>query len=651
MEIQQDHSTVSQISWSDLYSIGHPQMDGQHYKIINVINELSTNKNDIEKVQILINRLIDYGKTHLVDEENLLYLIEFPELTDHEKLHDQYIRMISDVASDLRSLKAADVDRLISFLKDWWQNHILREDMKYKPYLPKSGDLATGTEYKTRLLIVDDEINILNALKRTCSRQDYVIYTAEDGYSALEILKDNVIDLIISDMKMPKMDGGEFLQTCHKLYPDVPRIALSGYSDTEAIINAINNGHIYAFMSKPWDPEDLSLKVKNALELRFLKKSLHRLRREKSRDMELLVLERTSDLIRSNLVQEKIASEESALNHLLKLGISEKNLQNFLDKSIGLLIEQVPWLALLPKGGIFLKEREPGSKKLNLVSTYNFAPELHTLCKQIDFGHCLCGRAAEEKKIQFADCVDERHDVRFDSMAEHGHYNIPILDGNNVLGVISLYLPHGHRQSDQEMRFLERVADVFSISIRKHYSINDLKIAREQADTDGMTQLYNRSYMDRYLENEWNRHNRNHQSLSLLMIDVDFFKQYNDMYGHDMGDECLINIARLLKGCAKRSSDIAARYGGEEFCIILPDTDLQSAQIVAKALSDQVKQLAIPHQGSEVNDIVTLSIGVCSAIPQHYNQSELLLKQADKALYKAKHSGRDKTIGVELRNL
>lgn len=164
------------------------------------------------------------------------------------------------------------------------------------------------------------------------------------------------------------------------------------------------------------------------------------------------------------------------------------------------------------------------------------------------------------------------------------------------------------------------------------------------ADIDALTGIANRRAMDSYLTKEWNRHSRNGQPLSLLFIDVDYFKQYNDTYGHDAGDRCLTRTAGLLRAHVKRAGEMVARFGGEEFAAILPETDLEHALRVAEAIRIQLEHLQIPHAGSEIADHLTVSIGVACTTPSQTGSIKRLRQTADKALYQAKNAGRNRVI-------
>ncbi|MGD9390464.1 MAG: diguanylate cyclase [Thioalkalispiraceae bacterium] len=176
-----------------------------------------------------------------------------------------------------------------------------------------------------------------------------------------------------------------------------------------------------------------------------------------------------------------------------------------------------------------------------------------------------------------------------------------------------------------------------------------IRFENEQlADMDELTGLYNRRSMDKYLASEWNRHYRSQKPLSLLFIDIDFFKQYNDTHGHAGGDQCLVEVSQLLKNNVQRSSDMVARFGGEEFAVILPETGEADAMQVAEKIHSGLTQLQIPHESSPVAAHVTMSVGVATMVPEQTDNSNLLLKMADEALYQAKNTGRDRVIKAEV---
>ncbi|MDI2594902.1 diguanylate cyclase [Pseudomonas sp. N3-W] len=179
----------------------------------------------------------------------------------------------------------------------------------------------------------------------------------------------------------------------------------------------------------------------------------------------------------------------------------------------------------------------------------------------------------------------------------------------------------------------------------------DLRKAQEAleliATHDSLTGLANRRLFERALEIEFGRGARQSSPLSLVMLDIDFFKRYNDTYGHVAGDHCLAEVAKALKSCCHRKSDLAVRYGGEEFAVLLPDTDIHGALAIAEQVRRAVMDKNITHSGSPTG-YVTVSLGCYSFVPTGRDDIEVFIQRADAALYQAKHSGRNRSAVLSL---
>lgn len=204
-----------------------------------------------------------------------------------------------------------------------------------------------------------------------------------------------------------------------------------------------------------------------------------------------------------------------------------------------------------------------------------------------------------------------------------------------------------------EMGAIDYIVKPYSAAIVKARVRNhmELKLYRDMLKNaslvDGLTGIANRRRFDETIQTEWKRAFRQGEPLSLLMLDIDFFKRYNDTYGHQAGDECLRQIATTLVKSMKRPGDLAARYGGEEFACVLPGVSPEGTLKIANRIHEAVKRLAIPHEDSPVNVVVTASVGVTTMIPAEDQGWDRLMERADKALYQAKKTGRDRVVVLE----
>ena len=188
------------------------------------------------------------------------------------------------------------------------------------------------------------------------------------------------------------------------------------------------------------------------------------------------------------------------------------------------------------------------------------------------------------------------------------------------------------------------IRDVSGAIDRERQLLEHAESLRARSYVDGLTGIHNRRYFDMTLDRELRRAQRSGGALSLLLMDIDSFKAYNDHFGHQQGDACLTTVAQGLAGMLKRPGDVAARYGGEEFAAILPDTTAEQAAGVAEAIRLDIAGRALAHAPAAIKDHVTLSIGVASFGKEGLNEAALLIDAADKALYAAKRGGRDRVV-------
>lgn len=194
---------------------------------------------------------------------------------------------------------------------------------------------------------------------------------------------------------------------------------------------------------------------------------------------------------------------------------------------------------------------------------------------------------------------------------------------------------------EEYKRFLNQTIKMMKMSDKMQLELRGISERLEAASrTDALTGIFNRGYFNEIYLKEWSNAVRTQSFLSLIMIDIDFFKKYNDTYGHLQGDECLKKVSSAILGAVKRPRDIVARFGGEEFVVLLPETELEGASVVAEKILWQVGQLALKHEKSKYKR-VTVSSGVAAIKPDEHKDMIAFLNKVDETLYAAKEDGRN----------
>jgi len=222
------------------------------------------------------------------------------------------------------------------------------------------------------------------------------------------------------------------------------------------------------------------------------------------------------------------------------------------------------------------------------------------------------------------------HEADYRALTKHGEY-IWIRDVVHVL-----------RNADGEVEAL--IGFMFDISERKKTEEKLLQLQKELEELsfqDGLTRVANRRMFDSIIQVEWTNARRNSQPLSLIMLDIDYFKQYNDHYGHIQGDDCLKQVAEILSSAGTRANDFFARFGGEEFVLVLPQTDSDAAKKIAERCRKLIFKAQIPHAKSLIGPVLTISVGVGTVIPGYQGESLDFINTVDQRLYQAKQLGRN----------
>jgi diguanylate cyclase (GGDEF)-like protein len=203
---------------------------------------------------------------------------------------------------------------------------------------------------------------------------------------------------------------------------------------------------------------------------------------------------------------------------------------------------------------------------------------------------------------------------------------------------------------DSSLKYHRRLTETLKLRFENEKLADRLTHSNEKllrlAEVDALTEVCNRRSMDGFLKKMWHEHYQQGEPLALLFIDIDFFKEFNDTYGHGEGDRSLVRVARTLQRHLRSETDCVARYGGEEFAVILPRTNPMEAMHVADRIHADVRALKIPHEGSSVSEYLTVSIGVSTIVPEIDDHASLIFETADRALYEAKRSGRNRIVST-----
>lgn len=277
------------------------------------------------------------------------------------------------------------------------------------------------------------------------------------------------------------------------------------------------------------------------------------------------------------------------------------------------------------KGGIFIIEGD----KMKLVSHLGHSKAFLDLHKDMKIGDCLCGIVAETGEILISEnsAEDIRHTIVYPDAVPHGHIIVPLKAINKLVGVLYLYLAPDFKIDERKVKMLVSLGNQIGMAIDNARLYEETKSLSLQ---DPLTGLANRRFMEIVMDRSFTRAKRYGHLLSVIMLDIDYFKKYNDTYGHSAGDQLLVDIAKIISG-EMREVDVIVRYGGEEFLVMLPETEAEKAREAAERIRKAVE--------SKVG--VTVSLGVAS-YNKEMQTKEDLINRADMALYLAKQNGRNR---------
>lgn len=317
---------------------------------------------------------------------------------------------------------------------------------------------------------------------------------------------------------------------------------------------------------------------------------------------------------------------QRVLDTILNISLPPLSLEDVLGKSLDAVLS-IPAFHLLNKGSVFLAADDGAT--LEMAAQRNLPDSLLQSCSRLSFGHCLCGQAASSREIIFKNHLDKDHEVRYAGIEPHGHYCVPILAAERVLGVLNIYVSHGHQSDESERIYLKTVADTMALVIeRKRAEEALVKLAHH----DILTGLPNRTLFHSRLEQTIALMERRNEPFFLIYLDLDHFKEINDNFGHERGDAVLKEAAIRLLSSA-RKADTVCRMGGDEFTVLLSDTML--AEHAAGVARRVIESLSQPFNQDGSTHRVGCSVGIAQ-YPVDGEDGETLVKHADQAMYQAK---------------
>jgi two-component system, cell cycle response regulator len=443
------------------------------------------------------------------------------------------------------------------------------------------------------ILIVDDLPENVRLLSSLLSAQGYGVSSATDGKMALSIVKQECPDLILLDIMIPQMDG---YQVCRYLKSEaktkhIPIIFLSGLDSELDKIEAFKVGGV-DYITKPFFVEEVVFRVKAQL-------------------TSIQQQHRFQQILKEQIAERKIAEQELNKSRALLTGVLDSSLDGV-----------AAFEAIRDRQGEIVDFRWLIA---NPVAAMTVGGTIETLRGKRLFVENSSGQLFDGLFELFVQVVET-----CTILEQEYYYNSSSL--KTWFQIVAVKLGDGLAITFRDISDRKQIETTLkNANLRLTY----------EANIDSLTQIANRRRFDEYIAQEWSRCDRQKEYLSLLLCDVDYFKAYNDTYGHQAGDSCLYEVAKGIERAVKRPGDVAFRYGGEEFAVILPHTDGEGAIKVAEEIQEQIQALNLIHVASKVGDNITLSVGLSSIIPTAQVSPHNLISAADSALYDAKLKGRN----------
>ena len=455
---------------------------------------------------------------------------------------------------------------------------------------------------------------------------------------ALDRLSNNKFDAVLLDLSLPDSQGINSLDLVKKQVPELPVVVLTALSDRQIAIESVRQGAQDYLVKGQFAGELLSRSIRYAIERQRTEVNLRH----------QALMKRMLDRIRNSLELSKI------------LQTTVEEIKQFLKTDRVLIYRNESGQS--EETIVSSANSENGDDGSEFIAAVNLSSLNSILCESTSVRMVEDAIAAPQDDIYVVADNSLRSYLilpiwRSQSVKyTYEDLTLPLMEHttthNKDEGLWGMLIAYNFQQTRTwkhwEINFLQRLTTQVTIAIQQSELCCQLQVVNQKlqrlAILDGLTGVANRRYFDLVLNKEWQRLTREQQPLSLILCDIDYFKVYNDTYGHPQGDRCLQKVAKVLQKSVRRPADLVARYGGEEFGVILPNTDRQGALFVAQKMANFLANKQLPHPKSPISQGVTCSIGIATQIPKLGNSFQLIVELADRALYQAKQQGRNQIV-------
>ncbi len=488
------------------------------------------------------------------------------------------------------------------------------------------------------ILIVEDHHDMMSILQKYLGEHHYKTIPAENAEEAIQIYQNGHPDLVLMDLMLPGMSGIEAIKKIKKnISPKnyVPIIIITAKNEVSDIVTGLEVG-ADDYVVKPFHFDELMARINTALRLKELNEKLVQ-QSEELEKANTQISELNRNLLNKN---RQLRKNIYNLHGLFEISIELNSILDLHRLVNSILLTIVGQFS--SNSALFLLASKPEIDRLEIINSKGFYYDALSdlIIEKTDplisyFNKKglpdLVNRL--KRKIKNSPALNQLSalDVRVVT---------PIIVKGATEGLVCLG-PRVKKQSyeKQDLEQISILANIIAISITNATLYREVE---QLSYTDGMTELHNFRYFDLRLHEEVIRHKRNKTGLSLLILDVDNFKNFNDTMGHPAGDEVLRKLAKILRETV-RENDIVARYGGEEFAVILPQVEKEGALILAERIRENIEKTYFEHEEIQPQGKVTVSIGGAN-LPDDADDYQTLVNRADMALYKAKNTGRNRVV-------